>query len=67
MNADGSIIAVADSHDGDVTLVSTSDWQMRGVAEEKPVALPSPTLCRSALAFDGRGRLLVGRSTTVST
>ena len=60
VNADGSIIAVADYHTGDVTLVSTSDWQMRGVAEEKPMSTPVPTVA-AALAFDGRGRLLVGR------
>ena len=39
MNADGSIIAVADARDGAVTLVSTSDGRMRGIAGETPVAL----------------------------
>lgn len=63
VNADGSIIAVADSRDGAVTLVSTSDWQMRGIAEEEPVALSDPSIDShaAALAFDGLGRLLVGR------
>jgi len=63
VNADGSIVAVADSADGAVTLVSTSDMQVRGIAEEKPVALRYRTMFPHAvaLAFDGRGRLLVGR------
>lgn len=65
VNADGSIIAVADSRDGAVTLVSTSDGQMRGIADEtaRPVTRLYPTIFphAAALAFDGRGRLLVGR------
>lgn len=63
VNADGSIIGIADSRDGAVTLVSTSDWQMRGIAEERPLALPDPSSDSpaAALAFDRMGRLLVGR------
>lgn len=63
VSADGSIIAIADSRDGAVTLVSTSDWQMRGIAEERPLALPDPSSDShaAALAFDRLGRLLVGR------
>ena len=57
VNADGSIIAVADFRDGAVTLVSTSDGQMRGIAEENTPGAPrsdyrSPHA--AALAFDGR-------------
>lgn len=68
LNADGSIIALADVFDGAVTLISTSDWRMRGIADETPSAPPvvsdeeaaiQPSA--SALAFDDRGRLLVGR------
>ncbi|GAA1818044.1 BTAD domain-containing putative transcriptional regulator [Agromyces neolithicus] len=66
VNADGSTIAVADFRDGAVTLVSTSDWQMRGVANEAPLAHPDRGSAAdppvAALAFDGRGRLLVGRA-----
>lgn len=65
VNTDGSIIAVADFRDGAVKLVSTSDWQMRGIAEETPVASSAYWTFNyphaAALAFDGRGRLLVGR------
>lgn len=63
VNPDGSIFAVADSRDGAVTLVSTSDGQMRRIAGEEPVALEDPSLDShaAALAFDRRGRLLVGR------
>ena len=61
VNADGSIIAVADSRNGAVTLVSTSDWQMRGIAEETPGGDSLSRPSAAALAFDGRGRLLVGR------
>ena len=65
VNADGSIIAVADFRDGAVTLVSTSDWQIRGIADETAVASDAYWTYNyphaAALAFDGRGRLLVGR------
>jgi DNA-binding SARP family transcriptional activator len=64
VNADGSIIAVADSRNGAVKLVSTSDWQVRGILEETLAPLPKyPTAYThaAALGFDSRGRLLVGR------
>ena len=61
MNADGSIIAVADSNDGAVALLSTTDWQMRGITGQTPVPV-GPGRRDAALAFDGRGRLLVGRT-----
>jgi len=65
VNADGSTIAIADAQDGAVTLVSSVDWQTRGIAGEKPVARtygPAGVFPHSAsLAFDGAGRLLVGR------
>ncbi len=64
MNADGSIIAVADARNGAVTLLSTSDGQTRGIAEETPAAVqqqPFRYPHAAAMAFDGLGRLLVGR------
>lgn len=63
VNADGSTIAIADYRDGAVTLVTTSDWRMRGIAEETRAAVQSWQVYphSAALAFDGRGRLLVGR------
>ncbi|GAA1061057.1 nSTAND1 domain-containing NTPase [Agromyces bracchium] len=65
VNADGSIIAIAEYRDGAVTLVSTSDLLMRSIARETPVAPPAPWTFNyphaAALAFDGRDRLLVGR------
>ncbi|MFE6255823.1 BTAD domain-containing putative transcriptional regulator [Agromyces sp. NPDC057865] len=65
VNRDGSSIAVADLADGDVTLVSTSDWQVLDVAWEtsRPLAFPANKIYphTAALAFDDRGRLLVGR------
>ncbi len=60
MNADGSIIAVADARDGAVTLVSTADGRTRGIVGETPVALDRDSYA-AALAFDGRNRLLAGR------
>jgi DNA-binding beta-propeller fold protein YncE len=60
VNADGSIIALADSNNGAVTLVSTTDRQMRNIAGQTLVP-DRPGRHAAALAFDGRGRLLVGR------
>lgn len=66
VNADGSTIAVAGFRNGAVRLVSTADGEIRGIANETtPLArhdrlfAPEPPV--AALAFDGQGRLLVGR------
>ncbi|WP_372459984.1 nSTAND1 domain-containing NTPase [Agromyces humatus] len=66
VNADGSTIAVAGFRNGAVRVVSTADGRMRGIANEmtplarhdRQYAAEPPV---AALAFDGSGRLLVGR------
>ena len=60
VNADGSTLALADARDGAVTLMSTADGGMRGLADETPVALDRDSYA-AALAFDRHDRLLVGR------
>ena len=60
VNADGSIIAVADARDGSVTLVTSPGGAMREIADDHPVALERDSMA-AALAFDRGGRLVVGR------
>ncbi|MCD2442549.1 PQQ-binding-like beta-propeller repeat protein [Agromyces sp. SYSU K20354] len=60
VNADGSIIAVADARDGTVTLVTSPGGAMREIADDHPVALDRDSMA-AALAFDHGGRLVVGR------
>lgn len=60
VNADGSIIAIADSRDGAVTLLTTTDGSMSRIAGETTVDLDRETYA-AALVFDDQDRLLVGR------
>ena len=48
VNADGSVIAVTDSDDGAVALVSTTDWQMRGITAQAPCCRRARLACRLA-------------------
>lgn len=60
LNADGSIIAIADARDGAVALVSTTDASVRPVGGERVTELDRDSSA-AAIAFDAMGRLLVGR------
>ncbi|NUT58784.1 MAG: hypothetical protein HOQ00_08085, partial [Agromyces sp.] len=60
VNSDGSVVAIADSRHGAVTLLRTQDGSMSRIAGETTVDLDRKTYA-AALAFDDRGRLLVGR------
>jgi DNA-binding SARP family transcriptional activator/outer membrane protein assembly factor BamB len=59
-NADGSIVAIADSRDGAVTLLHTVDGSVSRLTGETTVALHRSSYA-AALAFDDQDRLLVGR------
>ncbi|MGW4930936.1 nSTAND1 domain-containing NTPase [Agromyces sp. NPDC004153] len=60
VNADGSVIAIADSRHGAITLLTTQDGSMSRISGEATVALDRMTYA-AAIAFDDQGRLLVGR------
>ncbi|WP_187432690.1 BTAD domain-containing putative transcriptional regulator [Agromyces mariniharenae] len=60
VDADGSIIAIADSRHGAVTLLATADGSMSTVGGETTVDLDRETFA-AAIVFDDRNRLLVGR------
>ncbi len=60
VNDDGSIVAIADSRHGAVTLLATADGSLSKVAGETTVALDRDSYA-AALAFEDHDRLLVGR------
>jgi DNA-binding SARP family transcriptional activator/outer membrane protein assembly factor BamB len=60
VNADGSIIAIADARDGAVTLLNTVDGSISRVAGESTVELQRDSYA-ATLAFVDVDRLLVGR------
>ena len=60
VNADGSVIAIADARHGAVTLVSTLDGTTSRIAGETTVDLDRDSYA-AAIAFDDKDRLLVGR------
>ncbi|MEI5584632.1 MULTISPECIES: nSTAND1 domain-containing NTPase [unclassified Agromyces] len=60
VNADGSVIAVADARDGAVALVSTADASIRPIEDERTTALDRDSYA-AAMVFDPAGRLFVGR------
>ncbi|MFE6255820.1 BTAD domain-containing putative transcriptional regulator [Agromyces sp. NPDC057865] len=60
VNADGSMVAIADARDGAVTLMSTSDGTMSRIAGEATVDLDRDSYA-AAMTFDDQDRLLVGR------
>lgn len=60
VNADGSVIAIADARDGAVALVSTTDASVRPIEGERATALDRDSYA-AAMAFDPAGTLLVGR------
>lgn len=60
VNADGTLIALADARDGAVTLVSTEDAAVRPLRGERTTALTRDSYA-AAIAFDAAGTLLVGR------
>lgn len=59
-NADGSIIAIADSRDGAVTLLTTANGNMTRIVGETTVDLDRNSYA-AAIVFDAQDRLLVGR------
>lgn len=60
VNAEGTLIALADARDGAVTLVSTEDAAVRPLRGERTTALTRDSYA-AAIAFDATGMLLVGR------
>ncbi|MFE5672045.1 BTAD domain-containing putative transcriptional regulator [Agromyces sp. NPDC056523] len=60
INADGSVVAIADARDGRVSLVTPRDGRTRVVDGQVTIPLV-PDSYAAALAFDADARLLVGR------
>ena len=60
VNADGSVIAIADARDGAVILIATADGGIRRVDGQATTPLDRDSYA-AALQFDLQGRLLVGR------